>query len=198
MESLRAYVEAGTGALDTGEGPVHRCAARLKDGTELPCVVLKPCAPRVDLAVQRFCEDIVTRAMDALDGQALAPFLTGEMQVAAYNIASVRPSPFAVPAALLEQIEGETFMGWTAFVFQMADGAMFNYGTAWHLMFLELPEGYGFGDVVRVHNNAVARADGSLVDVYADAERYHAICEEDGLRVFGPRIPFDCYYDAWS
>ena len=64
-------------------------------------------------------------------------------------------SPFAWPLAVLEQIHGETAMGWTAFVVEMKDGATFSYGTEFNFEFFDLPTGYSHSDIAKIHSGMI-------------------------------------------
>ncbi len=105
-----------------------------------------------------------------------------------YDVASVTPSKFAPPLSLLKQIYGETFMGWTGWVFEMKDGKLFAYGSGFHFEFFDLPEGYSFDDVAKVHNHSYLSSTGEIISLQQGAlppKDYarEKICRE---RIFSP------------
>lgn len=152
---------------DANYGVGYRCSVRLHDGTYLPCVVLRQAGPLAKLALRRFEEEkrgkgmFPTRNSDAY-ALIVRHFVTTGNRVNSYDLAAVESSPFAIPTRLLNQIEGETTMSWTGFVFEMNDGSLFSFGTTFLTEFFHLPEGYAFGDVARVHNHFYVSPEGAL------------------------------------
>ena len=73
-------------------------------------------------------------------GEILKTFVAGGNRVNDYDVASTRPSKYAIPSALLNQIRGETTMGWTGWVFEMKDGALFQYGSGYQFCNINSPE----------------------------------------------------------
>lgn len=134
---------------DSIYGNRYRCAAHLLDGTYLPCVVFQSKKARLDLFFRRMKE---LRWRSSQKRLVTGSFVTGDSRVASYQLKSVEPSPFAWPLAVLKEIHGETTMGWTAFVTQMQDGTMHNYGTSFSFEFFDLPNGYKFNDIAKVHS----------------------------------------------
>lgn len=177
-------------------GPRYRCALTLKDGTNLPCAVLQSRAKLVELAKRRLKEESSWKKRLSADdsyARVLSSFLSAHNRVADYEVAACGPSKFAPPVALGRQIRGETTMGWTGWVFEMKDGRMFAYGSSYHMEFLDLPEGYGFGDVAKVHNHSFLSAGGALMNLVqggALPARYPA----EGL--LKARVFFTCYIDG--
>lgn len=115
-------------------------------------------------------------------------------RVNAYDVASSDPCRFAIPLPLLRQIHGETFMGWTGWVFRMGDGRLFSYGSSFSTEFFQLPDGYGFDDVIEVINHSFVDSGGAVVTLSRGAlppanydcgtelrERAYFICAVDGL-----------------
>lgn len=105
-------------------GPTYRCSLTLKDGT-LPCAVLQSKQRVVELAKRRIKEDMDREP----PAGALAPytrivsvFVASGNRINDYEVSSASVSQYAPPPALLSQIEGETMMGWTGWVFKMKDG----------------------------------------------------------------------------
>lgn len=153
---------------DSIYGPLYRCALTLKDGTYLPCVVLQSKQKIVDLAKRRIKQELDGKGcLGGPDpyGQIVSSFATGGNRINDYDVASAEPSKFAPPIALLRQIHGETTMAWTGWVFEMADGELFAYGSSFRMEFLQLPEGYGFNDVAKVHNHSFLTKGGSLASL---------------------------------
>lgn len=152
---------------DLASVPAFRCAAHLKDGLYLPCVLLRATNPQIDLALRRFAE---TAAQEERTEQERKSFLrrlfatavpfgltdivktfvaTGN-RVNSWHLDRIEPSPFALPPARLQEIQGETRMGWTQFVGVMRDEKEFSFGTTYHTNFFEMPPGYTATDVVRI------------------------------------------------
>jgi hypothetical protein len=104
-----------------------------------------------------------------------------------------RTGRFAIPLALLKKVEGETTMAWTGFVFEMRDGKLFSYGTSFGVEFFGLPDGYGFDDVVAVHNHAYVSSNGKLSPLVQGMGAQPA---DDRSQVLRERPYFVCYYDA--
>src|SRR5690606_28422689 len=98
----------------------YRCAATLKDGTFLPCVLVRGATAEVELAIRRFDEtrdNGVThpRRITGHYPLIVASLLAKGNHVSAHAVARVEVSPFAIPAARMLEVRGETRMGWTAF-----------------------------------------------------------------------------------
>jgi hypothetical protein len=150
---------------DSIYGPRYRCALTLKDGTELPCAILQSKSKIVDLAKRRFKEEQSwRRKIGGADpyGQVVSVFVTGGNRINDYDVVDAAPSRFAIPLALLSQIHGETTMAWTGWVFEMSDGRFFPYGSSFSMEFFQLPDGYSFADVTKVHNHSFVTASGEL------------------------------------
>ena len=146
-------------------GPRYRCALTLKDGTLIPCAILQSKTKLVELARRRFNEEMSGKGrIGGPDpyGQILTSFVAKGNRVNDYDVVSVSPSRYAPSLALLRQIQGETTMGWTGWVFEMHDGKMFAYGSGFTMEFFNLPEGYSFDDVAKVHNHSFLSPDGAL------------------------------------
>ena len=181
---------------DSIYGPRYRCALTLKDGTQLPCAVLQSKTKLIELAKRRVKEEMSGKGkIGGPDpyGQILSVFVAGGNRVNEYDVASASVSKYAPPLALLNQIHGETTMGWTGWVFEMKDGRLFQYGSGYCIEFFQLPEGYSFDDVVKVQNHSFLSKDGALVSL-----------ERGGLppadynreRLFRERVFFTCYIDG--
>ena len=138
-----------------------RCAARLTDGTYLPCVQLREAEPYVKLAMRRLDE---TRNNDVTDPSNLMPgsyptivqsFIASGNRISFYDIAELEVSPYAIPLERAREIKGETRMSWTAFAGVMADGKEFSFGTTYHSEFFNMPPGYEATQIHRIipHKN---------------------------------------------
>jgi hypothetical protein len=182
---------------DSIYGPRYRCSLALRDGTIIPCAVLQSKAKLVELAKRRIKEEMNGKGrIGGPDpyGQILSTFVAGGNRINDYDVASASPSRYAPPLALLRQIHGETTMGWTGWVFEMRDGRMFPYGSSYTMEFFDLPDGYGFEDVVKVHNHSFLSPGGALCSLERGArlptdytpdkllrERIYLICNIDGI-----------------
>jgi hypothetical protein len=173
-------------------GPRYRCSLTLKDGTFLPCAVLLSKSKLVDLAKCRIKEEMNGKGrIGGPDpyGQIVSVFVAGGNRINDYDVASADVSRFAPPLSLLRQIHGETTMAWTGWVFEMTDGAMFSYGSSFSMEFFQIPEGYSFSDVVRVHNHSYVGKDGGLVNL---EEGGMLPDEYDRKALLRERIYFNC------
>ena len=150
---IRDFLQSNVEPLeDKIRGNRYRAAARLNDGLYLPCVVFQSKRRRVELALRRFDE---LRTKNEQYTRVVESFVASGSSIAYYEIGSVEPSPFAWPVSLLRTIRGETVMGWTAFVVEMADGSMHSYGTSFSFEFFDLPQGYSYSDILKIHSGAV-------------------------------------------
>ena len=134
---------------DSIYGGRYRAAVRLKDGTYLPCVVFQSKRRQVELALRRFEE--LRRDIKGYR-QVVESFVAGQTCVADWQVREVEISPFAWPISTLGKIRGETTMGWASFVAEMSDGRCFTYGTSFSSEFFDLPAGYKFADITRIHS----------------------------------------------
>ena len=181
---------------DSIYGPRYRCALTLKDGTHLPCAILQSKSKLIELAKRRLKEESSwKRKISGPDsyGQVLSVFVAAGNRVNDYDVASASPSKFAPPLALLKQIHGETTMGWTGWVFEMRDGKRFTYGSSYHMEFLDLPEGYSFGDVAKVHNHSFVTKDGALGNLQQGGV---LTAEYRAEKVLRERVFFNCNTDG--
>jgi hypothetical protein len=147
--------------------PAFRCAAHLKDGLYLPCVLLRATNPQIDLALRRFAETAVQEERTEQERKTflrrlfatavpfgltdiVKTFVATGNRVNSWHLDRIESSPFALPLARLQEIQGETRMGWTQFVGVMRDGKQFSFGTTYHTQFFEMPPSYTATDVVRI------------------------------------------------
>jgi hypothetical protein len=126
-------------------------------------------------------------------GEILSAFVAGGHNVNDYEVVSASPSRHAPPLALLEQIHGETTMAWTGWVFEMSDGKLFAYGSSFSMEFFNLPDGYSFKDVTKVHNHSFLSEDGSLVSLVRGGLLPAGYAPKN---LFRERIYFTCYIDG--
>lgn len=196
--NIAEYLKSGVEEFpDSAYGPGYLCSAYLTDGTLIPCVMLRSSAATVQLALRRFEEEKkglgVFRRTGAYE-EIVKTFVAAGNRVNSYDIASVEPSRNAMPLALLRQIHGETTMAWTGFVFEMKDGRCFAYGTTFLMEFFDLPEGYSFTDVRKVHNHSYVSAAGEVRSLREGMAEQPA--DYDLASVFREKPYFVCYYDA--
>jgi hypothetical protein len=67
-----------------------------------------------------------------------------------YDIEKLDLSDYALSPSHLDEINGETSMGWTEFYVIMDDGKEFCFGTTFAIEFFCMPEGYTSKNVVRI------------------------------------------------
>jgi hypothetical protein len=149
-------------------GNRYRAAARLTDDTYLPCVVFQSRKSQVELALRRFDQ---LRGDPPQYRMVVESFVAGGSKISDYEIKTVEPSPFAWPLTTLKQIHGETVMSWTAFVVEMSDGTMHSYGTSFCFEFFDLPEGYSYADIARIHSGMVYSQERGLESFSVDSLR---------------------------
>lgn len=182
---------------DSSYGDGFRCSAYLKDGTFLPCVMIRKSDVYVGLACRRLDEEKSGKSIFSKrdDGyrQIVKTFVAGGNRVNDYDIVSVEESRFAIPLTLLREIHGETSMSWTGFVFEMNDGRLFSYGTSFQVEFFDLPESYRFSDVAKVHNHAYVDFEGSIVSLKSDVLSVGKDYEK--VKIYRERPYFVCYID---
>jgi len=199
-KQILEYLKTGVEAIpDSIYGNGYRCSAYLRDGTFLPCVMLRKSEPITELALRRFEEEKRSKGIfqrEPGDGyrQIVRHFVASGNHVNSYDIARLEPSRFAIPLSLRSQIEGETTMSWTGFVLQMNDGKMFAMGTTFLAEFFHLPEGYLFSDVAVVHNHSYVSREGELRSLNQGMSPQPE--DYDASRVFRERPYFVCHYDA--
>jgi len=157
---------------DSTYGPLYRCSLTLKDGTFLPCAVLQSKERLVEWAKRRISEEM-NRQNRATDddpfGRIVSVFTVGGNRINDYDVLSATPSKYAIPRSLLQQIHGETTMGWTGWVFRMKDGRLFSYGSDFQMEFFQLPDGYDFTDVESVINHSFVDAGGVVASLQRGA-----------------------------
>jgi hypothetical protein len=170
---------------DTIYGNRYRAAAYLTDGTYLPCVVFQSEKKQVEL-FQRRMKDLESQPSQKRDVAAV--FVAAGSRVNSFDLQSVEPSPYAWPLAVLKTIQGETAMGWTAFVAEMRDGTMYSYGSSFRFEFFDLPEGYAYGDIAKIHSGMVYSESKGLQPYSFDFQKE--------VRTIRERPFFTCYLKA--
>ncbi len=183
-EEIRAFAERELEPFAGMYGQaVYRCAAYLSGGVHLPCVALQSRRAWSELAMRRIEEvqresaeaSLLTRGRARRNYRELVEtFVCDGNRVDAANLVRLERSRFAIPAALLAKIPGETSMGWTQFVLTMRDGRRFSFATAYALEFFDMPEGYAGADAVAIEPHV----------------REHA-------EVFRERPFFTCFVEDW-
>ena len=149
-DELSKFLKSSIEPLPDGiYGNRYRAAVRLLDGTHLPCVVFQSRKSQVELALRRFDQ---LRNQPSQYNAVVEVFVAGGSRINDYEISEVEPSPYAWPLAILKQIHGETVMSWTAFVVEMRDGTMHSYGTSFCFEFFDMPAGYTYTDIARIHS----------------------------------------------
>jgi hypothetical protein len=137
----------------------YRCAAYLKDGVYLPCVALKSRRVWRELALKRLGQlqaevetaSLLRRRQDRSNYEAVVEsFVIAGNRLNDYDIDRVELSRFAVAPLYLKALSSETSMGWTQFVVTMSNGRRFSFGTAFHIEFFQMPDGYSAADIVGV------------------------------------------------
>lgn len=195
---IQKFIKSGEEPFpDTNYGDGYRCSAYLKDGTFLPCVIIRKNQKYIELACRRIKEEMKGKSIFANKKEGyreiIKTFVTSGNIVNDYDIESVEKSNFAIPLSLLSKIEGETVMSWTGFVFEMHDGKLFSYGTTFQVEFFDLPDGYTFEDVRKVHNHSVINKSGDLISIKRGMSDIND--DYDHLKVFRERPYFECFID---
>jgi hypothetical protein len=96
---------------------------------------------------------------------------------------------------LLKQIEGETTMVWTGFVFEMRDAKFIPFGTTFLVAFFDIPDEYTFDDVVAVHNHSYVTKDGEVRSLKQGSMKLPSDYIRTAVRRERPY--FVCYTDSW-
>jgi hypothetical protein len=137
-----------------------RCAAYMKDGLYLPCVLFCEAQAHTDLAIRRF-EELrkwgITKKIPSDYSTVVKSFVASGNSVNLYDLDRVEVSPFAIPVERLMEVRGETSMAWTAFAAIMDDGKEFSFGTSFLMEFFNMPDGYAPDRIKQIipHRNEV-------------------------------------------
>lgn len=181
---------------DSAYGPGYRAAVTLVDGTYLPCVIFRNPKTIVDLAIRRFDEEkrgkgVFSRSSGLGYPDIVKNFVTNGNCINSYDVAKVEKSPYAIPKQLLQQIRGETLMGWTGFVARMKDGKHFGFGTSFSFSFFNLPEGYSYSDVSEIINHSYINVEGNV-----EGFKGHSTSGDFRANSFREKIYFECFLDG--
>ena len=193
------FIKTGAEPInDTAYGPGYRCSVFLRDGTFLPCVILRSKEPITALALRRFEEEKKGQGFFRSNSKAyeniVQHFVTSGNRLNSYEIAKIEPSRYSIPLSLLNQIQGETTMSWTGFVLEMPGSKYVAFGTTFSAEFFDIPNEYSFGDVVAVHNHSYVSPSGELKSLrqgFMDAPS-----DYDRSAVNRDKPYFECFYDA--
>jgi hypothetical protein len=137
-----------------------RCAAYMKDGLYLPCVLFCEAQAWTNLALRRF-DDLrkreTSKNIPPDYAMVVKSFVTSGNNVNLYDLDRVEASHFAIPVERQMEIRGETSMGWTAFAAIMDDGKEFSFGTGFLTEFFNMPDGYAPDRIKQIipHRNEV-------------------------------------------
>ncbi len=167
-------------------GVQYRAAARMRNGLFLPCVLFLDRKNMVDLYARRL-KEVIGREPQFIS--SVETLCTNKTQISAEGISHVEHSRFAWPRDILEQIVGETSMGFTIFTVEMRDGQMFDYGTEYSLYFFEMPARYVGNDILRIHSWRRNCSSGAIET--AEGRKYSG-----AFRGFGPIEHFTCYVEG--
>ena len=85
-------------------------------------------------------------------------------------------------------------MGWTGFVLEMKDGRPFAFGTRFGWEFFDVPDGYAFSDVWKVHNHSYLAGGGEILPLRRGMGEWPE--GYDLSTVLRERPHFVCYYDV--
>ena len=180
-------------------GDGFRASAYLKDGTFLPCVRFRNSKPITELAIKRFDEKRKGNSFFSRDSKVgynniVKIFVTKGNKINDYDIERIEKSPFAFPKEILDQIHGETTMGWTGFCVKMTDGKIFGYGSSFLFDFFQMPNGYSANDIKEIINHSYLSKSGELKEhtvPFLDRPN-----DYDDKSIFRERQFFDCYMDG--
>lgn len=184
---------------DSAYGSGYRASVYLTDGTFLPCVIFRNPKTVVNLAMRRFKEEqsgkgIFNRPSGLGYADIVKSFVTKGNCINDYDIEKVEKSKYAFPLTILQQIHGETTMGWTGFAAKMKDGKHFGFGTSFHCEFFQMPDGYSVDDIKEIVNHSYVLSNGELrshkVPFFEHPQDY-----KDAI-IFRARPFFECYIDG--
>lgn len=154
-----------------------RCQAYLDNGGFLPCLRLMDGRLHITDLVERL--DGTVPGAPSPGRAAFESMLSNEIwssnAIGYWMIERVEPSPNALPVALREAIGPPINRDLWAWVFEMRDGARFNYGSCGAFDFLRLPDGYGFQDVAKVLPRKVVDQRGKLRTFNSQDKSLHGL-----------------------
>jgi len=85
-------------------------------------------------------------------------------------------------------------MSWTGWVFEMRDGKLFSFGSTFLFEFFDLPSGYDFTDVSKVHNHSFLDEDGKIKLIRENMDgmmKYRGV--DDSVTIYRERPYFTCF-----
>lgn len=181
---------------DSFYGPSYRAAARLIDGTFLPCVIFRNPKALVNLAIQRFEEEQTGKSIFRKLSKhgyhdIVKTFVASGNRINEYDVFEVEKSKFAFPLSIQQQIKGETTMGWTGFAAKMKDGKIFGFGTTFHSEFFQIPDGYSGDDIAEIIDHSYVLKSGLLRSHY---EGYQTRPDDyANAVVYREKVFFECF-----
>ncbi|MDF2803843.1 MAG: hypothetical protein K0S61_3746 [Anaerocolumna sp.] len=133
---------------------LYRCSVILNDGLELPCVVFRSRKKWVDLAIKRFKEfpntngNFLKRRINYRT--IVETFVCSGNRINHYDIREIKESPYAIQKERMQEMQGETSMGWTQFTARMKDENEYEFGTTFLTEFFDMPNGYTAKDIIKI------------------------------------------------
>jgi hypothetical protein len=196
IEFLKSEVEPFD---DSVYGTSYRASVLLTDDTFLPCVIFRNPQRLIDLAIRRFDEErkgkgIFSKSSGPGYSNIVKTFVTRGNCINDYDILKVEKSNFVLPKTILDEIQGETTMGWTGFAIKMKDGKHFSFGTSYHFDFFSMPNGYSPNDMVEVINHSYTTKEGELRQ--HPASFLDTPNDYDRTLIYRERPFFECYVDG--
>lgn len=179
-------------------GQGYRASVYLTDGTFLPCVIFRNSEKIVELAIKRFKQEqegksIFSKSSGLGYSDIVKTFVAKGNCINDYNIARIEKSHSALPLSILEQIQGETTMGWTGFVAKMKDGKCFGFGTTFLFEFFQMPKGYLPENIEEIINHSYISKLGDVCDHKTPFIEYPINYDDD--IIYRERPYFECFID---
>jgi len=165
--NILEYIDKKVGRFpDSVFGEGARCSAYLKDGTYLPCVLMRDWNKVVSLFLKRLNQEksgigVFGKNQELAEETLIRFFMSNQNIVKLSDIDRVEPSPYAIPRSMVEELNLETPSRLSrkttgGFALQMNDGQVFYYrNIGLHQEFYDIPKGYRFSDVEKFHKVAV-------------------------------------------
>jgi hypothetical protein len=153
----------------------------LRDGTYLPCVILREAAAEVEMTLSAWRGSRLAQplATDEVYESFFKAMTVGGSRVSLEQIRTLETSPYAISWQLLNTLPGEVDWHLLTFTGVMDDGARFLFHTSMSVAFFEMPTGYS-GQRLR----EVIPAKGGIEHAYREREGIFAAFVE-GVD-FGP------------
>ena len=178
-------------------GNGYRASAYLTDGTFIPCIRFRNPKFITELAVKRFNDErkgIFNRNSGNGYRDIVESFVANGNRINEYDIERIEISPFAFPTKILNQIQGETTMGWTGFCVKMSDGKIFGYGSSFLFDFFQMPNGYKGSDIKEIINHSYLSISGELKS--HEVPFFDPPYDYDRNTIYRERQFFDCYING--